>query len=98
MAWRCPLLPLKSRHYPDEEKVRFVPNPDIASSHSITSTARSSSEGIRLRRRRRSRYQSRFLVPGMSETLGINGLGRVTDDANLLTPSAVQAALRNSAL
>ena len=31
-----------------------------------------------------------FLVPGMSETLRINGLGRVTDDANLLTPSAVQ--------
>jgi predicted pyridoxine 5'-phosphate oxidase superfamily flavin-nucleotide-binding protein len=26
----------------------------------------------------------------MSETLRINGLGRVTDDANLLTPSAVQ--------
>jgi PPOX class probable FMN-dependent enzyme len=31
-----------------------------------------------------------FLVPGMSETLRINGLGRVTDDAQLLAASAVQ--------
>ena len=31
-----------------------------------------------------------FLVPGMSETLRVNGLGRVTDDAELLAASAVQ--------
>ena len=31
-----------------------------------------------------------LLVPGMSETLRINGAGRVTDDAALLAPSAVQ--------
>ncbi len=31
-----------------------------------------------------------FLVPGMSETLRLNGLGRVTDDAELLAASAVQ--------
>lgn len=31
-----------------------------------------------------------FLVPGMSETLRINGTGRVTDDEALLAPSAVQ--------
>ena len=31
-----------------------------------------------------------FLVPGMSETLRVNGLGRVTDDAALLAESAVQ--------
>jgi hypothetical protein len=31
-----------------------------------------------------------FLVPGMSETLRINGHGRVTDDAALLAGSAVQ--------
>jgi predicted pyridoxine 5'-phosphate oxidase superfamily flavin-nucleotide-binding protein len=30
-----------------------------------------------------------FLVPGMSETLRLNGLGRVTDDAELLAASAV---------
>ncbi|MEL6299204.1 MAG: MSMEG_1061 family FMN-dependent PPOX-type flavoprotein [Pseudomonadota bacterium] len=30
------------------------------------------------------------LVPGMSETLRINGTARVTDDAKLLEPSAVQ--------
>ncbi|MFZ4808251.1 MAG: MSMEG_1061 family FMN-dependent PPOX-type flavoprotein [Hyphomicrobiaceae bacterium] len=31
-----------------------------------------------------------MLVPGMSETLRINGSGRVTDDAGLLAASAVQ--------
>jgi PPOX class probable FMN-dependent enzyme len=31
-----------------------------------------------------------FLVPGVSETLRVNGLGRVTDDAELLAASAVQ--------
>ena len=31
-----------------------------------------------------------FLVPGMAEILRINGLARVTDDAALLAPSAVQ--------
>ena len=31
-----------------------------------------------------------FLVPGMSETLRVNGFGRVTDDAALLAASAVQ--------
>lgn len=31
-----------------------------------------------------------FLVPGMSETLRVNGLGRVTDDTELLAASAVQ--------
>ncbi len=31
-----------------------------------------------------------FLVPGMSETLRVNGLGRVTDDAPLLAEFAVQ--------
>ena len=31
-----------------------------------------------------------FLVPGMSETLRVNGFGRVTDDAGLLAASAVQ--------
>lgn len=31
-----------------------------------------------------------FLVPGMAETLRINGIGRVTDDAALLAPSAMQ--------
>jgi PPOX class probable FMN-dependent enzyme len=31
-----------------------------------------------------------FLVPGMSETLRVNGFGRVTDDAELLAESAVQ--------
>lgn len=31
-----------------------------------------------------------FLVPGMSETLRVNGFGRVTDDAQLLAESAVQ--------
>lgn len=31
-----------------------------------------------------------FLVPGMGETLRINGTARVTDDAALLSPSAVQ--------
>jgi len=31
-----------------------------------------------------------FLVPGMSETLRINGMGRVTDDTELLAPSSVQ--------
>ena len=30
------------------------------------------------------------LVPGMNETLRINGIGRVTDDARLLEPAAVQ--------
>ena len=30
-----------------------------------------------------------FLVPGMNETLRINGTGRITDDARLLAPSAV---------
>ena len=30
-----------------------------------------------------------FLVPGMNETLRINGTARITDDARLLTPSAV---------
>lgn len=30
-----------------------------------------------------------FLIPGMNETLRINGRGRVTDDARLLEPSAV---------
>lgn len=31
-----------------------------------------------------------FVVPGMAETLRINGTARVTDDAALLAPSAVQ--------
>ena len=31
-----------------------------------------------------------FLVPGMNETLRINGRARITDDAGLLAPSAVQ--------
>lgn len=31
-----------------------------------------------------------FLVPGMAETLRINGTARVTDDAALLAPSAMQ--------
>ena len=31
-----------------------------------------------------------FLVPGMSETLRVNGVGRVTDDSELLAASAVQ--------
>ena len=31
-----------------------------------------------------------FLVPGMAETLRINGTARVTDDAALLAPAAVQ--------
>nr|WP_283807518.1 MSMEG_1061 family FMN-dependent PPOX-type flavoprotein [Bradyrhizobium retamae] len=31
-----------------------------------------------------------FLVPGMNETLRINGTARITDDARLLTPSAMQ--------
>src|SRR5215471_86448 len=30
-----------------------------------------------------------FLVPGMNETLRINGTARITDDARLLAPSAV---------
>ena len=30
-----------------------------------------------------------FLVPGMNETLRINGTARVTDDARLLAPSAI---------
>jgi PPOX class probable FMN-dependent enzyme len=30
-----------------------------------------------------------FLVPGMNETLRINGTGRITDDARLLVPCAV---------
>src|SRR6516165_2788966 len=30
-----------------------------------------------------------FLVPGMNETLRINGSARITDDARLLAPSAV---------
>ncbi|MGH9024325.1 MAG: pyridoxamine 5'-phosphate oxidase family protein [Acidimicrobiia bacterium] len=30
-----------------------------------------------------------FLVPGMGETLRINGTARITDDARLLSPSAV---------
>ena len=30
-----------------------------------------------------------FLVPGMNETLRINGTSRITDDARLLAPSAV---------
>lgn len=30
-----------------------------------------------------------FLIPGMNETLRINGRGRITDDARLLEPSAV---------
>ena len=30
-----------------------------------------------------------FLVPGMNETLRINGIARITDDARLLAPSAV---------
>jgi PPOX class probable FMN-dependent enzyme len=32
-----------------------------------------------------------FLVPGMNETLRINGTARITDDARLLAPSAVNA-------
>jgi PPOX class probable FMN-dependent enzyme len=31
-----------------------------------------------------------FLVPGMNETLRINGTARITDDARLLAPSAMQ--------
>jgi uncharacterized protein len=31
-----------------------------------------------------------FLVPGMNETLRINGTARITDDARVLTPSAVR--------
>jgi uncharacterized protein len=31
-----------------------------------------------------------FLVPGMNETLRINGTARITDDARLLAPSAVK--------
>lgn len=31
-----------------------------------------------------------FLVPGMNETLRINGTARITDDAALLAPSAMQ--------
>ena len=31
-----------------------------------------------------------FLVPGMGETLRINGTARITDDARVLEPSAVQ--------
>jgi uncharacterized protein len=31
-----------------------------------------------------------FLVPGMNETLRINGTARITDDTRLLAPSAVQ--------
>ena len=31
-----------------------------------------------------------FLVPGMDETLRINGTARITDDARLLAPSAVR--------
>jgi PPOX class probable FMN-dependent enzyme len=31
-----------------------------------------------------------FLVPGMNETLRINGTARITDDARLLAPSAVR--------
>ncbi len=31
-----------------------------------------------------------FLVPGMNETLRINGTARITDDARLLAPSAVE--------
>jgi predicted pyridoxine 5'-phosphate oxidase superfamily flavin-nucleotide-binding protein len=31
-----------------------------------------------------------FLVPGMNETLRINGTARITDDARLLTVSAVK--------
>ncbi|HVQ70486.1 MAG TPA: MSMEG_1061 family FMN-dependent PPOX-type flavoprotein [Bradyrhizobium sp.] len=31
-----------------------------------------------------------FLVPGMNETLRINGTARITDDAPLLAPSAMQ--------
>lgn len=31
-----------------------------------------------------------FLVPGMNETLRVNGRARITDDARLLAPSAVQ--------
>lgn len=31
-----------------------------------------------------------FLVPGMNETLRINGTARITDDARLLTPSVVK--------
>lgn len=31
-----------------------------------------------------------FLVPGMNETLRINGRARITDDARLLAPSAVE--------
>ena len=30
-----------------------------------------------------------FLVPGMNETLRINGTGRITDDARLLAPCAI---------
>ena len=30
-----------------------------------------------------------FLVPGMNETLRINGTARITDDARLLAPSAI---------
>ena len=30
-----------------------------------------------------------FLVPGMNETLRINGVARITDDARILAPSAV---------
>jgi PPOX class probable FMN-dependent enzyme len=32
-----------------------------------------------------------FLVPGMNETLRINGRGRITDDARLLAPSAINS-------
>ena len=31
-----------------------------------------------------------FLVPGMNETLRINGTARITDDARLLAPSAIK--------
>ncbi len=39
-----------------------------------------------------------FLVPGMNETLRINGTARITDDARLLAPSAVNGRAPKVAL